>query len=122
MQRQCLLLGLRDFARQCKLFDTLVLPIECHACEVWGFSPNVGEAAEVLHRGFVKHLLGVTIPTMNVTVLAELGILLSSLQFHVGVPHKDNQAVTATTNKSCHFHLGCVGLSTTQGSNSFCVI
>ncbi len=73
MRRQCLLLGLRDPAKQCKLFDTLVLPILSYACEVWGVSPSVGEAAEVLHRGFLKHLLGVRISTTNEIVLAEFG-------------------------------------------------
>ena len=34
MRRQCLLLGLSDPAKQCKLFDTLVLPILSYACEV----------------------------------------------------------------------------------------
>ena len=36
MWRQCLLLGLNDPAKQCKLFDTLVLPMLSYACEVWG--------------------------------------------------------------------------------------
>ena len=39
MWRQFLLLGLSDPAKQCKLFDTLVLPILSYACEVWGVSP-----------------------------------------------------------------------------------
>ena len=50
---------------QCKLFDTLILPIFklSYACEVWAVNTNVGEAAEVLHRSFLKHLLGVRICT-----------------------------------------------------------
>ena len=40
---------------QCKLFDTLVLPILSYACEVWAMNPNVGEATEDLHRSFLKH-------------------------------------------------------------------
>ena len=51
----CALLGIRDPAMLCKLFDTLVLPISSYACEVWAVNPNVGEAAEVLHRSFLKH-------------------------------------------------------------------
>ena len=57
----------------------LVLPIFpwyvilSYVCEVWTVSPSVGEAAEVLHRGFLRHLLGVRISTMNEIVLAELG-------------------------------------------------
>ena len=75
MRRQCLLLGLSDPAKQCKLSDTLVLPILSYVCEVWGVSSSVGEAAEVLHRGFLKHLLGARIYTTNRTVLAEFGRL-----------------------------------------------
>ena len=36
MRRRCALLGIRDLALQCKLFDTLVLPILSYGCEVWG--------------------------------------------------------------------------------------
>ena len=43
-----------DPAMQCKLFDTLVLPILSYACEVWAVNPNAGEAAEVLHRNFLS--------------------------------------------------------------------
>ena len=32
IRRQCLLLGLSDSAKQCKLFDTLVLPILTRSC------------------------------------------------------------------------------------------
>ena len=58
---------------QCKVFDTLVLPILSYACEVWAVNRNVGEAAEVLHRSFLKHLLGVRICTANEIALAEFG-------------------------------------------------
>ena len=54
----------------------MVLPILSYACEVWAVNPNVGEAAEVLHRSFkkfLKHLLGVTTCTANEIVLAEFG-------------------------------------------------
>ena len=83
--RRCQPLRLRDPAKQCKLFDTFtVLPILSYACEVWGFSPSVGVAAEVLHRGFLrlKHLLGVRISTVNEIVLslAEFGCF--PLQIH----------------------------------------
>ena len=35
MRRRSALLGIRDPALQCKLFDTLVLPILSYGCEVW---------------------------------------------------------------------------------------
>ena len=57
MQQRCALLGIRDSAMQCKLFDTLVLPILSCACAVWAMNPNVGdsdsEATKILHR-FVR--------------------------------------------------------------------
>ncbi len=73
MRRRCALLGIRDPALQCKLFDTLVLPILSYGCEVWGVDDKCSIAAEVLHRGFLKHLLGVRKSTANAMVLAELG-------------------------------------------------
>ena len=45
-------------------------PAQCG--EVWALNPNVGEAAEVLHRSFLKHLLGVRICTANEIVLASV--------------------------------------------------
>ena len=51
-----------------------------YGCEVWGVNPKIGEAAELLHRDFLKHLLGVRKSTMNEIVLAELGRF--PLQFH----------------------------------------
>ena len=33
---RCALWGIQDPALQCKLFDTLVLPILSYGCEVWG--------------------------------------------------------------------------------------
>ena len=48
-------MGIRDPAMQCKLFDTLVLPILSYSCEVWAVYTNVGEAAEVVHRSFLKY-------------------------------------------------------------------
>ena len=60
-------------ALQCKLFDTLVLPILSYGCEVWGVDTNCGAAAEALHRDFLRRLLGVRKSTANHMVLAELG-------------------------------------------------
>ena len=36
-------------------------------------NPNVGQAAEVLHRGFLKQLLGVRMSTTSYIMLAEFG-------------------------------------------------
>ncbi len=54
-------------------FDSLVLPILSYAIEVWAVDDKIGDAAELLHRQFLKHLLGVRDSTANVTILAELG-------------------------------------------------
>ena len=80
MRRRCALLGIRDPALQCKLFDTLVLPILSYGCEVWGVDANCGAAAETLHKGFMKSLLGVRKFEATHMVLAELG--RSPLQLH----------------------------------------
>ena len=53
MWRRCALLGIRDPALQCKLFDTLVLPILSYGAEVWGVPGSFVEAAEAVHRNFV---------------------------------------------------------------------
>ena len=73
MRRRCALLGIQDPALQCKLFDTLVLPILSYGCEVWGVDTKCGAAAEALHREFLRRLLGVRKSTANHMVLAELG-------------------------------------------------
>ena len=127
MRRQCLLVGLSHLAKQCKLFDTLVLPILSYVCEVWGVSPSVSEAAEVLHRGLLKHLLGVRISTKNEIVLAEFGRFPLQIHFRQqilryhhrtvawndtclvklamlgGCTLSNDQANTATPDKSWHF-------------------
>ena len=124
MRRRCALLGIRDPAMQCKLFDTLVLPILSYACEVWAVTPNVGEAAEVLRRTFLMHMSGVRTCTANEIVLAEFGrfplqvhFWQQVLRYHHRVVALDNhclvklamvdgcslsasQSVTTATNKA----------------------
>ena len=73
MRRRCAEVGMRDPALQRKLFDTLVLPILSYGVEVWGVKSSLGEAAELLHRSFLKSLLGIWKSTSNEIVLAELG-------------------------------------------------
>ena len=42
MQRRCAEVGIRNPAMQCKLFDTLVLPISSYGVEVWGVKSQLG--------------------------------------------------------------------------------
>ena len=73
MNRRCALLPISDPELRCKLFDSLLLPILSYASEVWAVDEKIGDAAELLHRQFWKHLLGVRDSTANVVVLAEVG-------------------------------------------------
>ncbi len=72
MRRWCALLGIRDPALQCKLFETLILPILSYGCKVWGVYTKCAAAAEALHQDFLRRLLGVRKSTANHMVLAEL--------------------------------------------------
>ena len=129
IRRQCALLGIMDPAMQCKLFDTLVLPILSYACEVWAVNPHVGAAAEVLHRSFLKHLLGVRTCTANEIVLADFGrfplqvhFWQQTLRYHHRVVALDNsglvklamvdgctlsvsESVTAATNTGWQYYV-----------------
>jgi len=73
MNRRCALLPNSDPELRSKLFDSLVLPTLSYASEVWGVDEKTGDAAELLHRLFLKHILGVRDSTANVIILAELG-------------------------------------------------
>ena len=73
MNRRCAFLHISDPKQRCQLFDSLVLPILSYASEVWAVDAKVGDAAEQLHRQFLKHVLGVRGNTANFIVLAEFG-------------------------------------------------
>ena len=73
MRRRCISLHLSDPATRCKLFDILVLPILSYSCEVWAVNPKVGAKAELVHRQFLKQLLGIRKSTTTQIVLAEFG-------------------------------------------------
>jgi len=46
MNRRCALLPISDPELQCKLLDSLVLPIPSYASEVWAVDENIGDAAD----------------------------------------------------------------------------
>ncbi len=75
---QCALLGIKEPALQSKLFATLVLPILSCAVEVWGVKRSIGEAAEVLHKGFLKSLLGNWKSTANEGCTSRLGPIFAA--------------------------------------------
>ena len=97
MKRRCAHLHIRDPAMQCRLFNSLVLPILSYASEVWAVDPKLGEAAEKLHRQFLKQLLHIRNSTATEIVLAEFGryplqvhFWQQILRFHNWVLQLDN--------------------------------
>ncbi|DBA71890.1 TPA: hypothetical protein ACH3X2_010937 [Trebouxia sp. C0005] len=81
MRRHCISLHLFHPATIHKLFDILVLPFLSYSCEVWVVNPKVGAKAKVIHRQFLKQLLGVRKSITNQTGLAELGCFRSQIHF-----------------------------------------
>ena len=75
MLRRCRELGIDDPQLQVKLFDALVQPVMMYAVELWGASGvHKGElAGDLVHRDFLRRLLGVRAGTPNMAVLAEVG-------------------------------------------------
>ncbi len=69
-----------DAATICKLFDISVLPLLSYSCKVRAVNPKVVAKAELVHRQFLKQLLGVRKSTTNQIGLAEFE--LSPLQVH----------------------------------------
>jgi len=72
LRRRCVKLRISDPALQCQLFDALIKPVLNYGCEVW--SDHIArEQLEVVHRAFLKSLLGVSTTTSSYVVLAEFG-------------------------------------------------
>ena len=72
LRRRCADLGMSDAALSCQLFDTLVRPVLSYACELWVVNTN-RQKLELLHRMFLKCVLGVRQTTATFAVLAEFG-------------------------------------------------
>ena len=77
MRRRCHELGLHQPQQICRLFDALVHPIMCYACEIWGVlgGKSALDNMEKLYTGFLKQLLGVPVTTSTRLVYAEFGRL-----------------------------------------------
>ena len=54
-----------------ELFDYLVLPVFLYGCEVWGYS-NINQL-EVLHKKFLKIILGLSTVTPDCMIFGETG-------------------------------------------------
>jgi hypothetical protein len=76
LYRRCGELHISDPKTKCDLFDSLVAPILQYACEVWAVDHKHGNCKlELIHRDFLRKLLGVNDTTPNVAVLGEFGRL-----------------------------------------------
>lgn len=76
LHNRCHDLGLHDPALMLHLFDALVRPVMLYGVETWGPGALCGrdmEACEVVHRQFLRRLLGVRAGTPCVAVLGEVG-------------------------------------------------
>ena len=80
LKRRCAHLHSTDPALQCRLFNSLMLPMLSYASEVWAVDPKLDDAAEKLHRQFLKQLLDIRTKTATEIVLADFGIY--PLQIH----------------------------------------
>jgi hypothetical protein len=72
LRRRCVKLRIFDPSLQCQLFDALVKPMFSYGCEVW-LDHMAHEQLEVVHRAFLKSLLGVNTMTSNYVVLVKFG-------------------------------------------------
>ncbi len=98
MVRRCHELDIHNVYIKCHLFDSLVKPILCYGCEIWG--PAVlarGNTLmdskfiidlEALHKGFLRQCMGLRKSTSDMVLLGELrrvpiafNILQQSLRF-----------------------------------------
>ncbi len=70
LRRKCAKLRIFDPALQCQLFDAPIKPVLSYGCEVW-LDHMAREQLEVVHRAFLKSLLGVSTTTSSYIVLAE---------------------------------------------------
>ncbi len=108
MRRRCIYLHLSDPAIICRLFDILVLPTLSYSCAVWDVDPKIGEKAELLHRQFLKQLLGVRNSSTSQIVLAELGHFPVQLHFWQQILRYHNRAVKLALHDEFYLRQGNV--------------
>ena len=75
LRSRCTQLGIVDPALRVQLWDALVRPTMLYGVELWGArDTGKGElAGDLVHRDFLRRLLGVRSGTPNMAVLAEVG-------------------------------------------------
>ena len=71
-----------------------MLPILSYGCEVWGVDAKCGAAAEALHKGFMKSLLGVRKSVATHMVLAELGRFPLQIHFWLRILRYHHRTIT----------------------------
>ena len=64
---------------QCKLFESMVIPVILYGCEIWGF--QYIKLLEIFYRKFLKKVLKLRPSTSNCMVYGEVGKL--PLQIYV---------------------------------------
>ena len=58
---------------QCKLFESMVIPVILYGCEIWGFQDI--KMLEIFYRKFLKKMLKLRPTTSNCMVYGEVGKL-----------------------------------------------
>ena len=82
LYRKCAELDIHNVYTKLHLFDTLVKPILNYGCEIWGPSilskgkklvqSGFREELEILHRSFLRHLLGIRKSVPDIILMCEL--------------------------------------------------
>ena len=73
---RCTELGITTPSLMCRLFDSLISPVLSYAAEVWSFAPGASiarDAAETLHRRFLRRIAGMHPTTLTAATYAEFG-------------------------------------------------
>lgn len=82
LRSRCAEIHLYDPHLKVQLFDSLVQPILLHGAEIWGVTSQIGlnsfgkqerDGTEVVHRGFLRSLLGVRASISSIAILGEFG-------------------------------------------------
>jgi hypothetical protein len=81
LRKRCGEMHISDVGTTLQLFDALVKPILSYGCELWVDSGGTAEL-EVIHKGFVKSLLGLNKSTGTHLVMAEVGRFLMDVFWH----------------------------------------